>query len=216
MVHYAGRDGGRSGLRQRVFAALYRRAEGPIWMDELARRKRSLFSPLTGTVVEFGPGSGANFDLLTPEAVYWIGLEPNTFMHDALLERAQERGVRGELRAASAESSGLADASADAVISSHVMCSVTDPRRAAAEALRLLKPGGIFAFVEHVAAPAGSGQRRLQRLIRPLWSAVADGCQPDRDIESALRAAGFSSVEVESFRIRAPIVSPHIAGIARK
>jgi hypothetical protein len=74
----------------------------------------------------------------------------------------------------------------------------------------------VFAFVDHVGAPNGSLLRRIQRLIRPVWSLAADGCRPDRDLEASLRAAGFAAVEVAHFSIAAPIVSPHIAGRARK
>ncbi|MFN8379861.1 MAG: methyltransferase domain-containing protein [Anaerolineae bacterium] len=207
---------GRRGLRQRVFAFAYRSAVNDELMGGVADTKRRLLGPLTGTVVEFGPGTGANFAWLTPSAVRWIGIEPNAFMHPSLLQAAAHYGIAGELRGATAEATGLPDACADAVISTHVMCSVSDTEAAYREALRLLRPGGVFAFVEHVGAAKGTRLRALQRTIRPLWSLVADGCQPDRDLESAIRAAGFARVEITSFRIRVPVVSPHIAGQAWK
>ncbi len=185
MVHQVGNGTGRRGLRQRAFAFAYRTAMSDDLMGEVADYKQKLLAPLRGTVVELGPGTGANFTWLTPGGIHWIG-----------------RGLPG--------------ACADAVISTHVLCSVTDVGAAYREALRLLRPGGVFAFVEHVGAPQGTGLRRLQRFIRPAWGWVADGCHPDRDLEAAIRAAGFASVEITRFRIAAPVVSPHIAGQAWK
>ena len=64
--------------------------------------------------------------------------------------------------------------------------------------------------------PEGTGLRRAQKLIKPAWKFVADGCNPDRDIEAAIRRAGFASVETKSFSIPEFIVSPRIAGVAVK
>jgi SAM-dependent methyltransferase len=216
MVHRIDGKGGRRGPRHWLFAAVFRSSVTDDRMGEVQVHKRLLLSPLKGTVVEFGPGTGANFAYYDAAAVEWIGIEPNLHMHAALLHAAEQHGIRGELSAATAEASGLPDACADAVVSTHVMCSVTDVQAAYREALRLLRPGGVFAFVEHVGAPPGSGQRRVQRAIQPVWSFAADGCHPDRDLEAVLRAAGFASVEVTRFRLNLPIVSPHIAGLAWK
>ena len=82
------------------------------------------------------------------------------------------------------------------------------------EIRRVLKPGGRFVFIEHVAAPEASWLRRVQRWLRGPWGVVADGCRPDRETEAAIRRAGFSRVEVERFRLRAGLVAPHIAGVA--
>lgn len=211
------KDGrGRRGLRQRLFAFAYRSAMSDSLMGEVADYKRRLLGPLKGTIVELGPGAGANFAYFEASAVNWIGVEPNLFMHGALLHEAQKHGVHGELRAATAEATGLPDACADAVVSTHVMCSVDDSMAAYHEVLRLLRPGGVFVFVDHVGAAKGSLLRRLQRVIRPAWRAVADGCHPDRDLEVSLRAAGFSDLDIDHFSIAAPVVSPHIAGSAHK
>lgn len=110
----------------------------------------------------------------------------------------------------------MPDASVDDVISTFVLCSVTDLEAALAEILRVLRPGGRFAFMEHVIAPEGSLLRRTQHLVTPVWRFVADGCHPNRGIEAAIRRTGFSSIEIQSFRAPEPIVSPRIAGVATK
>ena len=46
--------------------------------------------------------------------------------------------------------------SVDAVLGTHVLCSVTDPVRVLDEVRRVLRPGGLYVFEEHVAAPRGT------------------------------------------------------------
>ena len=180
------------------------------WM---ADRKQRLFSGLTGVVVEIGPGAGANLPYLKSD-VRWIGVEPNPYARPYLERAAREAGVAFELRDGNAERLPVTDASADAVIGTLVLCSVADVTTALREIRRVLKPGGRFIFIEHVAAPAGTWRWRLQRWVRPLWRVIADGCHPDRDTLSAIRAAGFARVEAEQFLAPAGLLAPHIAGIA--
>jgi ubiquinone/menaquinone biosynthesis C-methylase UbiE len=93
---------------------------------------------------------------------------------------------------------------------------VDDLDRALGETLRVLKPGGRFVFLEHVAAPRGTWLRRLQRLAHPVWRIVADGCHPDRETDAAIVAAGFVAVRLERFSLPMGLVGPHIAGVALK
>lgn len=180
------------------------------WM---AARKRGLFGGLRGVVVEIGPGAGANLRYLG-RGVRWIGVEPNPYARPYLERAARAAGVAHEVRAGSAERLPLEGACADAVIGTLVLCSVEDLPGALREVRRVLKPGGRYLFVEHVAAPAGTLRRRLQRCVRPLWRVLADGCRPDRETLQAIRAAGFARVEVEEFLVPAGLVAPHIAGVA--
>ena len=67
-----------------------------------------------------------------------------------------------------------------------------------AEIRRILRPGGAFRFVEHVAAPSGTPTRASQRLVRRPWAWTFEGCSCERDLEHAIRSAGFAAVTVWS------------------
>lgn len=182
----------------------------------LADRKRALLGALRGTVVEIGPGGGVNFEFFAPADVEWIGVEPNHFAHARLHAAAAAHGVRARLLDGTAASIALPDGSADAVVSTLVLCSVPDQRAALAEVRRILRPGGRFVFVEHVAAPRGAPLRRVQRAIRAPWRLAGGGCEPDRETARCIEQAGFSRVDVAHFPVALPIVGPHIAGTAHR
>ncbi len=207
----------RRGLIQRVFALAYKNVDTypDFYENVVGDYKRWLFGGLSGTVIEIGAGTGANFTYY-PAGIHWIGIEPNEFMHDALLKSAEKHGIAGELRTGVAEHMEVPDESADVVISTLVMCSVGDQDATMQEIRRVLKPGGKFLFVEHVAAPENSALRTVQKIIKPFWRVAGDGCHTDRETADAVQRAGFSSVEIKMFRAPIPIVSPHIAGKAVK
>jgi SAM-dependent methyltransferase len=186
--------------------------------DRLLRRhKRRVYADLPDTVVELGSGVGANLRYLAPGSSL-IAVEPNPAMHGRLRRAARRSGVHLDLREVPAEQTQLPDASAEVVISSLVLCSVGDPGQVLAEVRRVLRPGGRFVFVEHVAAAEGSLLRRLQRVVRAPWGWCFEGCSCERDLAAMVRAAGFDSVAIESYRLRSPFLpfNPQIAGVATR
>lgn len=206
------RGGARPAWLRRLFAWATARGEATaarLYGD----RKRALFADLAGAVLEIGPGAGANLPYF-PRGIRWIGVEPNPFMHRHLREQAARLGLGVELRAGTAEQLPVPDASVDAVVGTLVLCSVADPEAALGEIRRVLRPGGRFIFIEHVAAPRGSRLRRVQQAIRPAWRFAADGCHPDRETRAAIEDAGFAAVRLEHFRAPVVVVGPHIAGVA--
>jgi SAM-dependent methyltransferase len=177
--------------------------------------KRDLLGNLRGDVLEIGPGGGANLPHYST-GIRWAGIEPNVYMHRYLREKAGNRDLPIDLRTGIAEEIGFEDGSFDAVVTTLVLCSVSDLARSLQEILRVLRPGGRFVFIEHVAAPAGSRTRRMQRWIRPLWNAIGDGCRPDRETWTAIDHAGFDNLNIQHFRVPFPIVGPHICGVGVK
>ncbi len=176
-------------------------------------RKRQLLAGLTGTVVEIGAGAGPNAEYLGA-GVEWVAVEPNVHFHPHLREAAEARGLELELVGDVAERLPLADGEADAVISTLVLCSVDDVPGVLQEIRRVLKPGGRFVFIEHVAAPEASRLARWQRRLRAPWGVIADGCRPNQDTLAMIERAGFARVDAERFRVRAGLVAPHVAGVA--
>lgn len=181
----------------------------------LAPYKRRLLGSLGGEILEIGPGTGVNIKYY-PRGVRLLAAEPNHFMHPYLLRRARMLDTGIEIHRWRSERLELPDESVDAVVGTFVLCSVISVRATLGEILRVLRPGGRFCFLEHVAAPQDRLLHDLQRVLRPAWSLLADGCDPARNTECALRKAGFARVEAERFSVSVPIVSPHICGWALK
>lgn len=182
---------------------------------EYGERKVRLFGAIPTTVVEIGPGSGANFRYYPP-GTHVIAVEPNPMMHRLLHRQAVRYGVELDVRHAAAEGLEVEGESADLVVSTLVLCSVRDPAQVVSEVRRILRSGGRYAFVEHVAAPPGTRLRRWQdRLHRP-WRWLGEGCHLNRDTERSLQQAGFTALQVEHFEsaLRWAPFSPHIAGVA--
>ena len=180
-----------------------------------------------------------------------VGVEPNLAMHPIALEEARLCGLdtadrsRLELVGAFAEELPLPSASFDVVVATMVMCSVRDVEAAAREIHRILRPGGRYLFIEHVAAPRGSVLRGLQAFYDPLQQAFADGCHLTRNPLPLIERAGFSDVQSSYFTLGQTLdrqlspaggspasnrgwrprdgpprqhflLSPHLAGIATK
>ena len=202
-------------LRGRFNAAFFRMMD-PYMEWNLRARKQRVFAGLPREVVEIGPGVGANLRYL-PAGSTLVAIEPNRHMHGPLRDAANRHGVQLDLHERMAEQTGLPDDSADSVISSLVLCSVSDPAAVLAEVTRILRPGGTFRFLEHVVAREGTPTRAAQRILRRPWAWTFEGCSCERDLEQYVRAAGFESVTIDRYRIRTPFLpfNTHIAGIAQ-
>ena len=167
----------------------------------LGSAKEALFADLPDTVVEIGPGPGANLRYLRP-GTRLVAIEPNPFMHERLARRAADHGITLDLRTGGAEALPLADASVDAVISTLVLCTVEDVAAVLAEVQRVLRPGGTFRCIEHVAAPEPGFVQRVQRLVEGPWRWFFEGCHTQRPLVEAIEAAGFADVDLR--RVNSP------------
>jgi ubiquinone/menaquinone biosynthesis C-methylase UbiE len=171
----------------RVFAALYDRMTGPLEQGVLGERRAGLLADLAGEVLDVGAGTGANLPYLR-SASRVVAAEPDP---------AMRRRIAAKLAGDAAEALQQPDASFDAVVFTQVLCTVTDPDRALAEARRVLRPGGQLIVLEHV---RGTGSlARWQDRLTPLWSRLIPGCHLGRDTAAAVERAGFTIQSAELF-----------------
>ena len=179
-------------------------------------RKKIIYGTLPDRLVEIGAGAGANLRYYAPHTRL-IAIEPNPAMHPLLRDRAVQHSIRLEIHACGAEQIDLPDRSVDAVVGTLVLCSVQNPQAVVGEALRILRPGGRYVFLEHVAALPGSPLRGLQQILLRPWRWLFEGCHLNRDSHAVIAGAGFAHVQMDCFlQSRLMPFAPHIFGVAVK
>lgn len=198
-------------LWARVFATVYDPFVSVAERRGLAKARHELLAGLRGRVLEIGAGTGLNIAHY-PEDVEVVYTEPDAHM----AARLRRRGV--DVVDAGAQALPFPDASFDAVVSTLVLCTVPDLPGSLREIRRVLKPDGQLVFLEHVRAPAGSSLAQWQDRLHDPWKAFACGCHCNRDIRSAIDAAGYRDLDVHDYawRFMPRIVRPIIAGSAQR
>jgi ubiquinone/menaquinone biosynthesis C-methylase UbiE len=161
---------------------------GP-WRRWLAGGVRS------GRVLDLGCGTGRNLPFYS-KGVRTVGLDP---CHASLL-KARRRAPATLLVRARAEALPFRAGVFDTVVSGLVFCSVDEVPLGLAEVRRVLKPAGRLRMLEHVRA-TGRLSAWLQDRTQPAWTWFTGGCRPNRDTESAVRAAGFA-IDGSTRRVR--------------
>ena len=131
-------------------------ADGRRWVCEQAR----------GHVLELAVGTARNLPHY-PADVTLSGIELSPEMLAIARRRAQQLGRPADLRVGDAQALEFADESFDTVVCTLGLCTIPDPRRAVAEARRVLRRGGRLLLLEHVRSPVRA-VRAIERLLDPL------------------------------------------------
>lgn len=168
--------------------------------EELRRRARDVFADLRGRVLEIGAGEGENLPAFGDD-VSWTAIEPDAGARRELEREARRYGFVEEVIDARCEELPFSDKTFDAVVATLVFCSVTELARSFEEVMRVLKPGGTVACVEHVHAEKGSVRRLIQSMATPLSVRWDGNCHWNRDPVSAAHAAGFREQRLDRFEL---------------
>ncbi|XP_067880807.1 thiol S-methyltransferase TMT1A-like [Heterodontus francisci] len=182
--------------------------------SKMGKVKKELFDKLPDfasssglTVLEVGCGTGANFQYY-PWGCKVICTDPNpNFQRLLETSGATNQNVKLEkfLVASGEDLSQVESGSVDAVVCTFVLCSVRDIDKVVKEALRVLRPGGAFFFIEHVVADKNTWLHFIQHVIQPAWRYFGDGCYLTRDTWTNLEKANFSELNLK--HISAPLMS---------
>lgn len=146
---------------------------------------RYLPQPLTGRILELGFGKGFTLELLNSLGWTAAGLETDPVAVSA----AAERGLH--VRCGALTEQAYPDGYFDAVVSSHVIEHIYDPKALLRECRRILRPGG------RLIAATPNARGLTHRVFGPAWR----GLEPPRHLQiftpPALRAlahaAGFNN-----------------------
>jgi len=198
----------------RVTATIY---DPFLWLGErlgMESRRRGLLSAAQGRVLEIGAGTGLNLSHY-PDAIDELVLaEPSEPMATRLQARRSKLGRSAHIVAAPAEALPFDDGSFDTVVSTLVLCTVSDPERALAEVRRVLRPGGRLLFCEHVRSDSPRVARWQDRFA-DAWAAMADGCRCNRETLATISShLAIATVERARWRGMPPLVHPLVVGEA--
>jgi len=202
-------------LLDRMFAKFYPTIIGTSEKKWLHGARRELLADVRGDVLEIGAGTGLNLQHYGPEVTSLTLTEMNPHMLEHLQEAVAGHHPAARVIQAPAESLPVEDDSADVIVSTLVLCSVGDVQQVFAEVRRVLRPGGRFIVLEHV---AGTGKvARWQRRSEPFTKFFGRGCHVTRDTRAALERAGFDTGDVKDHwsEHEPKIYAPHIVGTAR-
>ncbi|MFG3259804.1 class I SAM-dependent methyltransferase [Streptomyces sp. NPDC048172] len=181
-----------------------------------SRLRSGLVGNLTGRVVEIGAGTGRNLPHYA-EADHVVAVEPSAGMRSVLEGRVASAPVSAEMRVATGERLPFADEEFDAAVGTLLLCVVDDPRVVLAEIHRVLRPGGVFSFFEHVRDTGARG--RKQDRWEPVLRRALFGCRPNRRTLDVMRETGFdvrSSAPPVEFSPKPPLSGPYLTGTATR
>jgi len=147
------------------------------------------------TVVDIGAGTGyltRGFAEMLREGKV-IAVDESSEMLDKLIARSKRHGIRNRVHIHPSDASqvGLADNTADIVVSAHLLHEVPDPERVMKEAWRILKPGGILVVQDFRRGP-------ISLVFRFTHHKTAAGPLGIREIHDMLDAIGFTDIIVKA------------------
>ncbi|CAF0742644.1 unnamed protein product [Didymodactylos carnosus] len=194
----------------------------------LRAHKEKLFSQLETikssnsaklNVVEIGVGSGANFPFYPRDIIEVVGVDPNreweSYLTDTL--KKNRHVTCPELLVGNAENiSVIRESQVDAVVSTLTLSCVKDVDQVCQEVRRILKPGGLFLYLENIRSE-NIIIALIQALFTPFYK-LFYGMSLIRSIPENIERAKFTEFSQQLFYANGItfLMAPHVVGIAKK
>jgi len=164
---------------------------------DATRLRRRVIPEARGRVLEVGVGSGLNLPFYGEGVEHVTGIDPSPPLLARAGKAAETAPFMVDLIAGNAEAMDFDTASFDTVVSTWTLCSIPDVAAALVEIRRVLRPDGVFLFIEH--GRAGEAPvRAWQDRLTPLWRRCAGGCHLNRDIAALISAGGLVIGDIDT------------------
>jgi ubiquinone/menaquinone biosynthesis C-methylase UbiE len=191
------------------------------WVMELSMRglerlRSGALERARGEVLEVGFGTGLNLRHY-PEAVRsLVALDPLDVMRGRVERRIAEARFPVERTLLAADGTLPFESDRfDCVVTTWTLCTIARAEAALEEMRRVLRPGGLYLFIEHGRSD-DPGVARWQARLNPLQQRLGCGCTLDREIDALVRKGGFEIQHLDRFVFGGPrILSTMYKGAAR-
>jgi len=186
---------------------LYRHHIFPRLMDwvmageEFRRLRTESLSHVHGEVLELGIGTGLNLPHYPKTITCLHAIDPANLLPKIVMERSAGQSFPIRIQHLTAESLPYDDDSFDFVVSTWTLCTISDPVKALREVRRVLKPDGVFLFLEHGRSEDESVAAWQDRL-NPIQNIIGCGCNLNRRIDRLIIQAGLKIMTLDRFHMQ--------------
>jgi len=169
--------------------------------DEFQRLRKLLLQGAHGEVLEIGLGTGLNLPHYPGSVSCLHAVDPAPLLPNRVAQRSRVVAFPVQIKQVSAETLPFDDRTFDCVVSTWTLCTIPDPVKALREVRRVLKPNGVFLFLEHGRsedAKVATWQDRLN----PLQRVIGCGCNLNRKIDQLIGQAGLAITKLDRFHMQ--------------
>ena len=191
----------------RAAMGLYRHHIFPYFMDwvmageEFRRLRTDLLSSLHGEVLELGIGTGLNLQHY-PKSITWLhAVDPANLLPKIVTERTTSQSFPIHIQHITAESLPYDDRFFNFAVSTWTLCTIPDPVQALREVRRVLKPDGVFLFLEH-GRSEDTKVAAWQDRLNPIQNIIGCGCNLNRKIDQLIAQAGLKIMTLDQFQMQ--------------
>jgi ubiquinone/menaquinone biosynthesis C-methylase UbiE len=167
--------------------------------SDVDEQRRAALAAVGGSVLEVGFGTGLNLPHYPAAVTRLTVIDPEIMLPELVARRITEAAFPVEqMRLDASGRLPFGGGSFDAAVSTFTLCTIPDAVAALAEVRRVLKPGGLFVFLEHGLSDDARVAKR-QNFFNPLHRFIARGCNMNRPIDRLIERAGLEIVSLDRF-----------------
>ncbi|MBN2605063.1 MAG: class I SAM-dependent methyltransferase [Bacilli bacterium] len=166
----------------------------PLESFGIRKARKKLVPMISGRVLEIGSGTGSNLPYYNMDHIDELIVSDFT-VKKHLRKRASLKAKVLEL---DVQNLPFPDHSFDYVLHTLVFCSVAEVDKGLQEIRRVLKPGGLLLFIEHV-MPEGKNMKKVVNGVNPMWTKISSGCNLNRSFTDALIRNNYKIEGIDKF-----------------
>lgn len=169
--------------------------------QEFRRLRSELLAPVHGEVLELGIGTGLNLPHYHKTIAGLHAVDPADLLPKIVIESSTSQSFPIRIQHVTAESLPYDNQSFDYAVSTWTLCTIPDPVKALREVRRVLKPDGVFLFLEH----GRSEDERVaawQDRLNPIQNIIGCGCNLNRKIDQLIEQAGLKIMALDRFHMQ--------------
>lgn len=169
--------------------------------EEFQKQRSLVLARVNGTVLEIGFGTGLNLPHYPAALSSLHAIDPAHMLPRKIAERSAAIPFPLQIQRTSSETLPYNARAFNFVVSTWTLCTIPDPVKALLEVYRVLKPDGVFLFLEH-GRSEDAKVAAWQDRFNPVQNIIGCGCNLNRKIDQIIAQAGLMIMTLDRFQMQ--------------